>query len=176
MTLYEKLVNAKEDTIFHIGASGGSGFFYIGKAKEFNEPAFNRQVTQEIMGAIDSLKAVLENADTYIMPKAVTPFAECFSGDPDAYCKACEKLYHKYMQAAGEIMSYANNIRSTDRKLKIANKRLRKFVPFYKRDVVDSYKRLQGDGEVIIVEGDERGKYWTLGEYQSGNAEEDEEV
>lgn len=48
----------------------------------------------------------------------------------------------------------------------ITQEKREKFISIRERKVVDIYDRLQGDGTVLILEGDEQGQYWFLEEYQ----------
>ena len=59
------------------------------------------------------------------------------------------------------------NINEIRQKLDLSRlkKYIQNFKPVMYRRVIDMYPRIQNDGIIIIIEGEEIGKYWTRKEY-----------
>ena len=166
--LRELLRTTDKDTVVHIGTRKGSGFFFIGLPSEFNVKAHDQATIHSLKAAIMTYKETLDNMDTYIVPKVALPFFMADDESVDSYCNACLRAHDRLNKIALDIVGQANTIKAIQRKLKKAATALSTFVSYGEREVADTYDRLQGDGIVVIIEGEEQGFYWFRDEYQHG--------
>lgn len=136
MTLREYLEKADADTILHIGS--GNSFFFVGPKGEFKP----------------------EDIDTFFKDKAkrlCENYVKCIS-------RSLERVFSDGLE---EKMKQSSHRRIKEHlRLILSNVTyLHDFTPVIKREVKETYKRLQGDGIVVIVDGTEFGLYWDRKEY-----------
>lgn len=130
MTLREYLEKADADTILHIGA--GNSFFFVGPKEEFKS----------------------EDIDTF------------FKGEAKRRCENYVKYISRSLERVFSDGLEEKTKQSSHRRIKenlrpiLSNVTyLHDFTPVSEREVKETYKRLQGDGIVVIVEGTELGLY-----------------
>ena len=136
MTLKEYLEKADRETILHIGA--GNSFFFVGPKEEFKS----------------------EDIDTFFKDDAkrrCENYVKCIS-------RSLERVFNDGLE---EKMKQQSHRRIKEHLQPILSNvtYLHDFTPVAEREVKETYKRLQGDGIVVIVEGAEFGPYWDRKEY-----------
>lgn len=136
MTLQEYLEKANADTILHIGA--GNSFFFVGPKGEFKPEDIDAFLRGEAK----------RRCENYV--KCISRSLErVFSDGPKEKTKqSSHRRIKEYLQPILSNVTYLHD-----------------FVPVIDREVKETYKRLQGDGIVVIVEGTEFGLYWDREEY-----------
>lgn len=136
MTLREYLEKADEEIILHIGA--GNSFFFVGPKEEFKP----------------------EDIDAFFKDKAkrqCEDYVKCIS-------RSLERVFNDGLEEKTKQSSY-RRIKEHLQPILSNVTYLHDFNPVIEREVKEIYKRLQGDGIVVIVEGTEFGPYWDRKEY-----------
>lgn len=136
MTLKEYLEKADADTILHIGA--GNSFFFVGPKGEFKPEDIDTFFK-------DKAKRLCENYVKYIS-------------------RSLERVLSDGLEEKTKQSSY-RRIKENLRPILSNVTYLHDFTPVSEREVKETYKRLQGDGIVVIVDGTEFGLYWDRKEY-----------
>lgn len=128
MTLREYLEKADADTILHIGSR--NSFFFVGPKEEFDP----------------------ENIDAF------------FKGEAKRLCEDYVKRISRSLERVFSDGLEEKTKQSSHRRIKehlqpiLSNiTYLHDFTPVIDREVKEAYKRIQGDGIVVIVEGTEFG-------------------
>lgn len=136
MTLREYLEKADADTILHIGSR--NSFFFVGPKEEFDP----------------------ENIDAF------------FKGEAKRLCEDYVKRISRSLERVFSDGLEEKTKQSSHRRIKehlqpiLSNiTYLHDFTPVIDREVKEAYKRIQGDGIVVIVDGTEFGLYWDRKEY-----------
>ena len=144
MTLNDYMLTLDSNQIVAIGTSG-SGFVYIGEVWDINAiskrfKSYNKNAQSNIKYKYALLKHLFEN------PPELT-------GEPnidfDVIAKRCELMAE------------------TNWKLGMERDYIERYIPVFDREVLETYDRVVDDALVIIIEGSERGNYWTLDEYRA---------
>lgn len=136
MTLKEYLEKADTEIILHIGS--GNSFFFVGPKDEFKP----------------------EDIDTFFKDEAkrrCENYVKCISwslervfndGLKEKTKQSSHRRIKEYLQPILSNVTYLHD-----------------FAPVIEREVKEVYKRIQGDGIVVIVEGTEFGPCWDRKEY-----------
>lgn len=132
----EYLEKADADTILHIGA--GNSLFFVGPKGEFKPEDIDTFFK-------DEAKRRCENYVKYISRSLERVFSDCLEE------KTKQSSYRRIKENLRPILSNVTYLHD--------------FTPVSEREVKETYKRLQGDGIVVIVEGTELGLYWDRKEY-----------
>ncbi len=131
MTLKEYLEKADEEIILHIGS--GNSFFFVGPKTEFKP----------------------DDIDTFFKSKAkrlCENYVKCIS-------RSLERVFGDGLEEKTRQQSHRRI--KYHLQLILSNVTyLHDFTPVAEREVKETYKRLQGDGVVVIVDGTEFGPYW----------------
>lgn len=139
MALSDVIDKLPDDEVIYIGSD--TGFFFAGSKTEYYRDI--DQISQDyLQTAHKKLKEHLKrikklNED---LRKPVVDFAQ--------------------------TKTIQGKIRTAVEKAQYNEKYISEFEPIPDRNVLEIYKRLQGDGICIIVAGDENGKYWSAEEYR----------
>lgn len=136
MTLREYLEKADAEEILHIGS--GNSFFFVGPKGEFKP----------------------EDIDTFFKDEAkrrCENYAKCIS-------RSLERVFSDGLEEKAKQSSH-RRIKEHLQPILSNVTYLHDFTPVIKREVKETYKRLQDDGIVVIVEGTEFGLYWDRKEY-----------
>lgn len=136
MTLREYLEKADADTILHIGA--GYSFFFVGPKEELNPEDIDTFFK-------DEAKCRCENYVKCISRSLERVFSD---GSEEKTKQSSHRRIKEHLQPILSNVTYLHD-----------------FTPVSEREVKETYKRLQGDGIVVIVEGTELGLYWDRKEY-----------
>lgn len=136
MTLQEYLEKANAEEILHIGA--GNSFFFVGPKDEFKPEDIDTFFKGEA-------KQRCENYVKYISRSLERVFSD---GLEEETKRSSHRRIKKHLQPILSNVTYLHD-----------------FTPVIKREVKETYKRLQGDGIVVIVDGTEFGPYWDRKEY-----------
>ena len=136
MTLREYLEKADAEEILHIGA--GNSFFFVGPKEEFDPETIDAFFK-------DEAKRRCENYVKYISRSLERVFND---GLEEKTKQSSHRRIKEHLQPILSNVTYLHD-----------------FIPVIEREVKETYKRLQGDGIVVIVEGTEFGPYWDRKEY-----------
>ena len=136
MTLREYLEKADADTILHIGA--GNSFFFVGPKDEFKPEDIDAFFK-------DEAKRRCENYVQYISRSLERVFSD---GLEEKTKQSSHRRIKEHLQPILSNVTYLHD-----------------FTPVIDREVKEAYKRIQGDGIVVIVEGTEFGLDWDRKEY-----------
>lgn len=136
MTLKEYLEEADADAILHIRA--GYSFFFVGPKGEFKPEDIDTFFK-------DEAKRRCENYVKYISRSLERVFSDGLEE------KTKQSSYRRIKENLRPILSNVTYLHD--------------FTSVSEREVKETYKRLQGDGIVVIVEGTELGLYWDRKEY-----------
>ncbi len=156
MTLEKKLGQLNNDELIYIGSK--SAFFFIGSVDEFRDRHYSVQMEWK-----KKLQANLESANNKIeihMKKKpeegkdeVKEFKNFLTGKMEEVRTSYEELYKDWEAHLNNLIKYREACKN----------HLAKFKPFMKRQVKESYHRIDpDDGTVIIIRGGEVGNYWFL--------------
>ena len=136
MTLREYLEKADADTIIHIGS--GNSFFFVGPKEEFDP----------------------ENTDAFFKSEAkrrCENYVKCIS-------RSLERVFSDGLKEEAKQQSH-RRIKEHLQPILSNVTYLHDFIPVIEREIKEIYKRIQGDGIIVIVEGTEFGPYWDRKEY-----------
>lgn len=136
MTLKEYLEKADEEIILHIGS--GNSFFFVGLKTEFKQ----------------------DDIDTFFKSEAkrrCENYVKCIS-------RSLERVFSDGLKEEAKQQSH-RRIKEHLQPILSNVTYLHDFTPVIEREVKETYKRLQGDGVVVIVDGTEFGPYWDRKEY-----------
>lgn len=136
MTLKEYLERADGEAILHIGA--GNSFFFVGPKGEFKPEDIDTFFK-------DEAKRRCENYVKYISRSLERVFSD---GLEEKTKQSSHRRIKEHLQPILSNVTYLHD-----------------FTPVIDREVKEAYKRIQGDGIVVIVEGTEFGPYWDRKEY-----------
>lgn len=136
MTLKEYLERADGEAILHIGA--GNSFFFVGPKGEFKPEDIDTFFK-------DEAKRRCENYVKYISRSLERVFGD---GLEEKTKQSSHRRIKEHLQPILSNVTYLHD-----------------FTPVIDREVKEAYKRLQGDGIVVIVDGTEFGLYWDRKEY-----------
>ena len=161
-----------EETNIKLGTADGGAFFYCGPVKDMSDilKTMNVKAKHEHEERIVNNEANLENAMDKV-PNA-----------SDYIKKAYKSSKGK---SAGDILGYINYIDKEIQKVqaridKLQKMKKEKFVKLEDRVITDSRTSIdEADTKILIIEGREIGRYWSIYEYEHGmasTAEEDDDV
>ena len=136
MTLREYLEKADAEEILHIGAA--NSFFFVGPKGEFNPEHIDAFFKGEA-------KRRCENYVKYISRSLERVFND---GLEEKTKQSSHRRIKEHLQPILSNVTYLHD-----------------FTPVAEREVKEIYKRIQGDGIVVIVDGTEFGPYWDRKEY-----------
>lgn len=71
--------------------------------------------------------------------------------------KAADELILADMEATYKRYEQANE----DRLMRQARFNIKNYIPLLKREVIEEYESIIGDGIILLIPGKERGRYWT---------------
>lgn len=154
ITIQEAMKAIKDGAIIHIGSS--SGFFFIGNKEEYE--ALIDLLSEK---ALDDFKLSLKNKKTYLeylqwqFENLIRKIDDCEPSELHELKQKLELINIKMIEHTRYETSFKECIK--------------RFKPFRERKVLDIYPRIQCDGIVVIVEGDEKQRYWWYEEFKQEN-------
>lgn len=145
-----------------------SSFFFIGKAEDFIEKIdyYTEQAHDQAVNKVLGTKKKIELSKKHIAD------AEEFIAK--AKKERSEKVRKKRIAEGNFKKERAiEQLRRCKEYLPILQQREREFVPLRNRKVKEVYRRLQGDGMVVILDGYEIGSYWLTSEWNRVHVEDE---
>lgn len=144
-TLKETLERMSPSQIVKIGS--GNGYFYIGTVEDYLESS--KEYDSQSVVHLEEYKRRLESAKKRLSSLAV--LSKVYGCNPDS---DAAKKYRQWVRIARANITFLENAVKSGK-------------PFSKRNVLDIYEScmVYDEGTIcVIVEGVERGKFWTIDE------------
>lgn len=145
-TLDEAVQEMGDDVILHIGSE--SGFVFVGTKKQYE------QMIDRISDHYHKFFMEAKNRYTRKIKKYSDKLRELEKSE----------YYEK------ELRMITESLRTYKRYLKQICNVLNRFKPMRERAAKEVYKRISKDGIVILIEGDETGKYWNKQEWEKDHS------
>lgn len=163
-TLLDIVNEMKDKQLIEIGSENGSGFFYIGTVEDLkkNIDEYDKMVK-------DYANTRIENANSRLTssinnPPTISEYMETIATayrqgkDPDLSYEGYEKYLKKYFSSLVSKKKTLDDRFDYYEQLK----------PLFERKVVDERRSIVDKGAVnVIVEGDEKGRFWDKSEVKS---------
>ena len=158
MKLKKKLEELNQDEIVCIGSR--SAFFFIGYPKDFleHEEEFTEHWRNSFVRNLESANNAYENC----MNNPPKPETEVKRRERDENLNRMvdmlvphEVLMKEWEDKCNQLLESKNT----------AQKKLDKFTPFIARDIKECYSKIDNDGTVIIVRGNEVAPFWFKKEF-----------
>lgn len=165
-TLTEVLATIDPNEIVHIGAKNGTGFFYIGHPQDFDEGLHTMKSLESLRAAEAFFKDKLDNMDTFVVPRMALPVYSSDGETVESYVNASARLYERLHRIADDVIKRANEIKTAEKRLIHTREVLATFIPLGMRKVLEQYPRIQEDGIILLIEGEEPGLYWSIKEVE----------
>lgn len=166
-SLLHFMLEHDKNRIYKIGAKDGSGFFFIGTGQEFLDKVDNldldlrksaeqiaasgRKICRKYCVEAPSISQYLTEA----MTAADANDGKGFKVSFDGYLAMCKK--------------YVDQSNARYKGMVKKEKYAKDWQMLHKREVVESYRSEdEPGGLIVIVTGNEAGRYWSLSEVQNG--------
>lgn len=145
--LREIVEKLPDEQLINIGAS--SGFIYCGTGEEFAKirDGLNADLNERY------IKSALETR------KTMEKLADRMTGELTDNLNAAVNQFKVAVTSVEESIKRMNSLVKKDDKRE-------PLVPLDERKVKETYKRLDGTGINILIDGDEEGAFWDIGEYR----------
>ena len=156
-SLSDILKELDPDEIVFLGSH--SSFFDVNQAKVFMDESYIEKLSAKLL---KNWNDSVSNAKNELLRLLLSP--PKWSYPIDILTSQLEKRedeIKKYLEIFPGWIKRVNQKMASLRNLEDC---LARYLPIEKRAVKSVYKRIQGDGTVIIISGDEAGDYWFLEE------------
>lgn len=142
--LSEAVAEMDSETTLHIGSA--SSFVFVGNKHLYN--ALIEEISEKYH---KSFKKLRESSLRKI--KRYSDIIKSLDVETEDYLKRVKQIVLKIKNLSDYVFKLCRI--------------LEEFKPMMERTVVDVYERMQGDGIVIIITGEESGKYWDKDEWDT---------
>ena len=176
MTLDEYMQTAEGNVA--IGAA--SGYFFIGTKEQYDkdiDKLHKRAVSlarEALCDANKKIKALQDggfnSVEVFIyVPKTTDP--EILKGSFASWKMAADELTQKAKLLRGFTEKYESVVRSKERAERIINS-----LPYRERRIKEKYKSITEDKMIVIIEGDECGRFWDMSEAERSRDDKSKDI
>ena len=173
-TLTQQIAELEDDQIIHIGAK--CNFFFCGTKAEYETDidAISNQMLAEMQEVRRNL--LRDKIRFYELWGQLSGHMASILADPGAVLDPDDRrTYTKTALLANSLAVLLKKMPIVNRRIPVLEQNIKNFKPVRERTVLDFYPRLEdGAGVNIIVEGCEKGLFWTVDEYRNGVIDEDD--
>lgn len=158
---FADFVESGDERNVKIGAKDGSAFFYCGSLTKlkYSLDIIDDNLQNWYLQRVEETKAKLQRALNREWSPAV--YASC------RYRRSgTVGTYEEYLKA---VQAYFAELEKIRREHQTAKEKCENREPLYLREVYEFYESIDEPGTlIVIITGDETGKYWTTHEYKKG--------
>lgn len=176
MTLDEFMANAKGN----VAVGAASGYFFIGNKEQYEHEidklhkkavSLAKEVLNDANKRIEALQAGgFKPVDVFIyVPQTTDP--EILKGSFASWRMAADELIQKAKLLKNYTDKYENAVKSKARAEGIINS-----IPYRERRVKESYKSLTEDKTIVIIEGNESGRFWDMSEAERSRDDNSKDI
>ena len=176
MTLDEFMANAKGN----VAVGAASGYFFIGNKEQYEDEidklhkravSLAKETLNDANKRIEALQAGGFNpVDVFIyVPQTTDP--EILKGSFASWRMAADELIQKAKLLKNYTDKYESAVKSKTRAEGIINS-----MPYRDRRVKESYKSITEDKTIVIIEGDESGRFWDMSEAERSRDDNSKDI
>lgn len=161
MTLEQKLKELNPKELVFIGAN--SAFFFIGTPKDFEEQrdGLNADWTDKFAKSLRNAENLLETHKASKPKKTDVPTTKKVWNNIDNQIKV-ERAVVEY---AEKLKDWEKKKEVLERSVATRYETLYNFTDFGSRQVINCYRNMNNDANIVIVEGEEASRFWFYEEY-----------